>query len=45
MSYQFDASQLRTRNQTQTKVGGDVSATRLLARRTVRQNRRAQRAL
>lgn len=43
MSYQFDASQLRT--QTQTKVGRDVAATRLLARRTVRQNRRAQRAL
>jgi hypothetical protein len=43
MSYQFDTSRLRT--QTKVKVGGEATTVRLLARRTIRQNRRAQRAL
>jgi hypothetical protein len=43
MSYQFDASTLRP--QGKVKVGGETTSVRLLTRRTVRQNRRAQRAI
>ncbi|MGB6229545.1 MAG: hypothetical protein WBF53_05400 [Litorimonas sp.] len=43
MSYQFDATQLRS--QTQIKPNRDVTASRLLARRNNRQERRALRAL
>jgi hypothetical protein len=43
MSYQFDASTLRP--QSKVKVGGETSTVRLLARRTVRQSRREQRAI
>ena len=43
MSYQFEASTLRS--QSKVKLGGNTASVRLLARRTVRQNRRAQRAI
>ncbi|MGJ8559785.1 MAG: hypothetical protein ACSHX3_06075 [Litorimonas sp.] len=43
MSYQFDANTLRP--QSKVKVGGEIASVRLLTRRTVRQTRRAQRAI
>ncbi|WP_267904644.1 hypothetical protein [Algimonas arctica] len=43
MSYQFNASTLRP--QSKVKVGGEIATVSLLTRRTIRQNRRAQRAL